>query len=90
MTFGKLPSRDVLDRVRDVALELAELAGQRRIDGAAVEQVEAQAARGPRGMLGGDAQAGHDQHGQGGLVVLADDQQVAAALADGRRRPSGP
>ena len=62
-------------------LEPAELSGQGRIDRAAVEQVEAGT---PAGRAGGCCAAmltaRHDHHRQRGLVVLADDQDVAAAL----------
>ena len=41
-------------------------------------------------MLGGEADEAGGQHAQGGLLAVADHQQIAAVLAAGRRPRSGP
>ena len=66
--------------MRQDVLEPAELAGQRRIDRAAVEEVDPARLRADGRVLRGDADRRHHHHGQRRLVVLADDQDVAAAL----------
>ena len=71
---------DVLDRVRHDLRELAELAVEPGIDGAAVEEVEPARLGATGRVLRGDAQDRHHHHRQRRLVVLADDQHVAAAL----------
>ncbi len=71
---------DVLDGVRDDVRDLAQPAGERRIDRAAVQEVEVTRLGADRRVLRGDAHDRHDHHGQRRLVALADDQDIAAAL----------
>lgn len=68
---------DHVQRVGEEGLEAREDGGERRVGGGAVEDVEG---GGGGGLLGGEGEDGSDHHREGGLFLLADEEDVDAAL----------